>query len=337
MAIVEVAPFLFISTIHLFTTFTITFINLKPITIISRKIINESKNKILISGQDLNIIQTDLSKRQYESFDRIITAPLKDQVPIWLNKLYPVLKDDIEDLSIGVLRRIRYNIKKMEAPLKEYDLYVKAIQFLKIECEASLPTPDNIQKNFGLTKQEFTIAVDQLKSGNEDLIEKVYLAHLEKCVAIVSKKTNCSKQIAYDCTIDALLEIRIDLTKGRIRYGNLQSYFTTRALNKYFKKEQKKKIIVTQLPESIEFYDELEDTDELVEREFREMVRDAVRKLCDDCSYLLRQFYFEEIKMQDIAKEMNKTHQAVRKQASRCREKLKNHIGEKFYKQFMNH
>lgn len=310
---------------------------MKPITIASRKIISELKVKILISGEDLNIIRTDLLKRQYDSFDRVITGPIKEQVPIWLSKLYPALKDDLEDLSIGVLRRIRNNIKKMEAPFKEYDLFVKAVNFLKIECEASLPTEDNIQKNFGLTKKEFKDLVEKLKAGNEDLIEKVYLAHLEKCTAIVSRQTNCDKQTAYDSTIDALLEIRTDLIKDRIRYGNLQSYFTTRALNKYYKKEQKKKIKITELSETYEFYDDLEDRDELVEREFKGMVREAVRKLCDDCAYLLRQFYFEEKKMIEIAEQMNKSHQAVRKQASRCREKLKNHIGEKFYKQFINH
>ena len=125
----------------------------------------------------------------------------------------------------------------------------------------------------------------------------------------------------------ALLEIRADLLKERIRYGNLQSYFTTRAIKKFYKKEQKKKLLVIELSESNEFYNGLEDTDELVEQEFREIVRDAVKKLCDDCSYLLRQFYFEEIKMVEIAKQMNKSHQAVRKQATRCREKLKKHMG----------
>ncbi len=307
---------------------------MKPISI--RKTINELKDKMLISGQDVHIIQADLLKRQYDSFDKMIKAPLLEQVPVWLKKLYPSLEGDVEDLSIGVLRRIRYSIKKMEAPFKEYDLYVKAIKFLKIECEASLPTEDNIQRNFGLTKTEFQSAIIRLKNGDEYLIEKVYLAHLEKCMAIIAKQTHCGKEMAYDCTIDALLEIRIDLMKGRIRYGNLQSYFTTRAINKYYKKQQKKKIQLVQFPDAVEFYDE-EDSEELIEREFREIVRDAVKKLCDDCSYLLRQFYFEEIKMLDIAKQMNKSHQAVRKQASRCREKLKNAIGEKFYQQFINH
>jgi len=306
-------------------------------TVSIRKIIFELKDKMLISGQDVQVIQGELLKRQYESFDRMIKAPLKEQIPIWLKRLYPTLQNDSEDLNIGVLRRIRYNIKKMEGPSKEYDLYAKAVKFLKIECEASLPTEDNIQRNFGLTKTEFKDAVTRLINGDEYLIEKVYLAHLEKCMAIISKHTSCSKEVAYDCTIDALLEIRVDLMKGRIRYGNLQSYFTSRAINKFYKKEQKKKLHIVQLPETVEFYNEQEDSDELMDREFREIVRDAVKKLCGDCSYLLRQFYFEEIKMLEIAKQMNKSHQAVRKQASRCREKLKNAIGEKFYQQFINH
>ena len=303
---------------------------------IRRKLIIEIKNKILISEQDLKVIQGDLLKRDYESFDRMVRPPLKKQISIWLNKLYPNLVNDLEELSLGVLRRVRYSIKKMEQPYTEYDLLVKAEQYLKIECDASLPTPDNIQKNFGLTKIEFKEAINQLKCGDEYLIEKVYLAHFEKSMAIIINHTSCSKEMAYDATMDALLEIRTDLTKGRIRYGNLQSYFTTRAINKFYKKEQKKKLVIVQLPETMEFYDEEEDGDELIAREFKDMVRAAVKKLCDDCSYLLKQFYFEEIKLQEIAKQMNKSHQAVRKQASRCREKLKNHIGEKFYKQFIN-
>lgn len=303
----------------------------------TRKLIKALKDKNLISVEDLKTIQADLINREYESFDRFIKTPLRNQIPIWLKELYPDLEDDVEDLSLGVLRRIRNSIKKMEHPLKEYDLFVNAVKFLKIECEASLPTPENIQKNFGLTKKEFMKAIDQLKSGNEDLIEKVYLTHFEKSVAIISKQTNCNKEIAYDSTMDALLEIRNDLTKDRIRYGNLQSYFTTRAINKYYKKQQKKKISVVQLPETMEFYDEEEDSDELAKREFIEIVHEAIRNLSDECSHLLRQFYFEEKKMQKIADQMNKSHQAVRKQATRCREKLKSLIGEKFYKQFINH
>ena len=301
------------------------------------KILNALKGKILISEQDIRTIQADLLKRKYQTFERIVEAPIKKQVPIWLNQLYPKLQDDLDDLTIGVLRRVRHSIKKIDTPFKDYDLFGKAMQFLKIECEASLPTIDNIEKNFGLTKTEFKEAVNQLKLGDEYLIEKVYLAHIEKCVAIISKQTNCSKDLAYDCTIDALLEIRNDLTNGKIRYGNLQSYFTTRAISKYYKKEQKNKIVLIQLPETVEFYDEKDDRDDLIENEFKEFVRAAMKKLCGDCAYLLRQFYFEETRMMEIAKQMNKSHEAVRKQATRCREKLQNLIGEKFYKQFINH
>ena len=303
----------------------------------TRKLIKELKGKNLIDVEDLRIIQSDLIKREYESFDRFIKTPLKNQIPIWLNELYPNLNEDLEDLSIGIHRRIRFNIKKMEAPLKEYDLFVKAVRFLKIECEASLPTEENLQKNFGLTKDAFKHAQNQLKHGDEDLIEKVYLTHFEKSVAIITKQTNCSKEEAYDSTMDALLEIRIDLTKGKIRYGNLQSYFTTRAINKYYKKQQKKKIDLVQYPPSMEFYEDEEDSDELIEREFKEIVHEAIKNLGDECSYLLRQFYFEEKKLLEIANETKKSHQAVRKQATRCREKLKKLIGEKFYKQFINH
>lgn len=299
------------------------------------KIINALKDRILISGQDVRNIKTDLFKGQYELFNTMIKVPLMNHIPTWLNKLYPALHEDLDDLSIGVVRRVRHSIKKMEAPFKEYDLFDKAVQYLKIECDASLPTPENLEKNFGLTKTAFNNAVDQLNQGNEDLIKKVYLKHFEKCVATVSKQTNCGKRIAYDCTVDALLEIRSDLLKGRIRYGNLQSYFITRSFSKYYKRERKKKIEVVPFPEIIDFYNPHDDKDDLVEKEFKEIVRNAVKNLCDDCAFLLRQFYFEDANMQEIADQMNKSNEAVRKQASRCREKLKKLIGEKFYQQFL--
>lgn len=290
-----------------------------------------------ISEKDLESIHADLQAREYNSFNQLVKLPLENEMSKWLAISYPVLSSDLEDLTYGVIRRVRNTIKKMEAPFTSLDLFALAKGYLKTECEASLPTALNIENNLGLTKADFKQAVAALANGNESLIERVYLVHFEKCVSIVVKQTGCSIDLAHESTMNALLEVRSDLIKGKIRYGNLQSYFTSRAINKYFKKERKKKIVALQLTDGLEFYDDKEQKDDLVEKEFFEIVKSAIQKLCSECQYILRQFYFEELKLIDVAEQMNKSHQAVRKQTSRCRDKLKNFIGEKFYKQFIRY
>jgi len=57
----------------------------------TRKLIKALKDKNLISVEDLKTIKADLINREYESFDRFIKTPLRNQIPIWLKELYPDL------------------------------------------------------------------------------------------------------------------------------------------------------------------------------------------------------------------------------------------------------
>jgi len=303
------------------------------------KRIPKTKNieDLILANAQLQSIQSDILARNFDSFNRQIREPLESQLVTRIEEEYPGLLEDKEDLCNGAFRRIKNDVKKVDAQTASFNLSQLAFKYLIIECESTLPTERNIKNNLGLTKTAFKELINQLKAGDETIIEQVYLSHFEKCVAIVVKHSSCSKELAYECTMDALIEIRTDLQNEKISYGNLESYFTSRAMNKFYKRAKKKKIAEQPLPEGMEFYSDDLGKDSLIEKELNGLVRGAIKKLCEECQYILHLFYYQDLKMNEIGNQMNKSHEAVRKQASRCREKLKNYLGEKFYEQFSSH
>ena len=53
---------------------------------------------------------------------------------------------------------------------------------------------------------------------------------------------NCTHEEAYESTIDALYDLRKDLIRNKVMYGNLASYFNRRAALVLFKKKRKSKM-----------------------------------------------------------------------------------------------
>ncbi len=175
----------------------------------------------------------------------------------------------------------------------------------------------------------------RLQAGDEQLIERVYLNHFQRCVQFLIHRCGSNYDDAYNCTMDALLEIRKDLINERIFYGNLDYYFTKRAKGKLYKLRGRQS---KQLPkvdiEGLDFEDEERIESEMAETELRETIAEAFKKLCDDCRGILRQYYYEERTFKEIAESLKKSHAAIRKQATRCRDKLRKHLGEHFYERF---
>lgn len=295
---------------------------------------NRNIEKLIIAKSTLESIQRDLLAKSYSSFEQQIKAPIFDKLSIWLSQEFPQLLEDEIELKQGVLRRLKNDIKKNKETTIPFDLNARGHKYLLVECDASLPTEKNIKNNLGLTKAEFKKLVLRLQEGEETLIEKAYLLHFEKCVAVVAKHTSCTQALAYEAVMDALIEIRSDLQKDRIRYGNLESYFTSRAVNKFYKRNKKKKIKTGPLVEGLEFIDDTAQKDRLVEKELNQIVRQGIEKLGRECQEILHLFYYQDLKMTEIGEQLNKSHEAVRKQASRCRGKLKKYFGKDFYKQF---
>lgn len=298
-----------------------------------------TKNEITIeihalSAKELEAIQAYLKIRDISLFQQKVVAPLRLSLEYWIEKEYPSLVSEKEDILFGVFRRLKNKLVATDLSVKTFDIEQYVTEFLQIECQANLPNEANRKKNLGLDKAQFKKLVAALQQGDETLIEQVYLSHFSKCVSFLMMQHKCSKVVAYDCSMDALIEIRKDLLNGKIRYGNLGSYFTNRAVGKWYKRNRKEKASILPLNEELNFADTDQQEQKIIQRELTEIIANAMKKLCTECRFILKQFYYEDKNLNEIGTLMDKNHSAVRKQATRCREKLKKHIGENFYRQY---
>ncbi len=286
---------------------------------------------LTLTKNDLLGIQADLNAKNTDSFERLIASVSQEKLTDWIGRQYPSLLEDKADIIFGSLRRLKNVIRKTDLTASSLDLDKQLSQFAKMECELTLPTEANKKKNLGLSKVEFKAMLQDLKNGKEELIDKVYLSRFDKCINILVRNFGCSREEAYDSSIDALLEIRQDLLNDRIRYGNLETYFINRAKLKYYRRNRNKKIETVDIGEEMEFKDDSVQEESLMEGELREAIAQALSQMGEGCQDILQQFYYEEISLNEIAEKMNKTHAAVRKQASRCRDKFRQFLGEGFY------
>jgi len=295
---------------------------------------NNTIKRLSLSTEDLINIKKELKARDLFSFNQKIVNPINLTLVHWIETEYPSLILEKEDILFGVFRRLRNRLLKIDLPNGESNISTYLLEFIQIECQSIIPNEENRKKNLGLDKATFKKLLAALQSGDETLIEKVYLSHFKRCVNFLVRNNNCSKEVAYDCSIDALVEIRKDLLNNKIRYGNLGSYFTNRAVSKLYKRNKKNKLITLPILEEVDFLKEREDEDALIQKELHEILNNAMNNLCDECRFILRQFYYEEKSLHEISDHLDKNYDAIRKQASRCRIKLKKYIGEKFYRQY---
>lgn len=282
-------------------------------------------------------IQENISQKNYNSFDKNVKEPLSIELQKMLQFEYPKLVHEKSFIINGVLRRIKNDIKKYNPQEDSSNIYSKVEQYFFAECQALLPNLKNRNNNLGLTKREFDLLQIALKNGDESLIEKMYLSNMKNTIGIIIKRTQCKKEEAYQASMEALLEIRSDLLNDRIRYGNLKSYFTTRAIKIFYKSKSKKKIVQSKLTPEMEFIDDSKFEESLIERDLNRIIRKSINKLGPDCQSILKWHYYQNQKMSEIAIRLEKSHEAVRKQASRCRTTLKRILGGKFYRQFSSH
>ena len=302
---------------------------------INNRIKNMEKNIIGGIGLDeFHLIQAGLRKNDDGHFNSIIVAKTKADLSNWVEKEYPSLSEEIQDIQFNVYRRIKYWIRYKEDNL-DHNGWVNLVhKFLKQECQLAIPSEENKLKNLGLTRSEFRSLVAKLQKGDERLIETVYLANFKKSLSNLIRAYSCSYDEAYESTMDALIELRKDLIKGRIQYGNLGSYFNRRAALVLFKKRKKSKLDLISLSDEFDFHAEPITDSSMESAQIKEMISDAINKLGEECRSIIKQYYFDEVKLEKIALQFDKTHAAIRKQISRCRNKLRNYISKDFYLTF---
>lgn len=272
-----------------------------------------------INQADLIRLQAELRRKNLDAFIDIIFNPTRS---LLLNIDPLIFSDDtiVKDIIVNVFRRLKNDSRNTSFETVVDNFKQKINQYLKREIDLAMPTESNRAKNFGMTKKEFQVLVNKLKNGDEELIEKVFLKHVESCELYLKNHLGCSAFEAHDSTIDALIDIRKDLIKDKISYGNLRNYFTRRAILIFNKKGRKEK---TQPIDDLEINNDVDLERDVIDKEFNAMIRKSIEQMCGDCRNIIKRFYFDEESLKNIAGEMDKTYGSIRKKIERCRDELR--------------
>lgn len=238
---------------------------------------------------------------------------------------FPSLQQQIADILEDVYRKFEKKFEKQSISSSKKEPILK--QLTVEECQLALPTKANRKKNLGLTKAAFKNIVRQLQAGNDQLFETAFFPHVRVCTSFLMSRQKTSYEEAYDCSIDALLEIRKDLIKEKIHYENLKNYFTRRAQSKLNKKRGRSQNNIDFVDiEETEMEEERTSLDSILKKEERKIIALAIQQLCNGCRTILKKYYYEEWSLTEIATLIGKSDVATRKQATRCRDKLRERL-----------
>jgi hypothetical protein len=191
------------------------------------------------------------------------------------------------------------------------DTNQKWLEVERVEVQQS----SSPNQNFGLSKSQFDTIVYELKQGNESLFEKIFLSHFEDCTIYLKNSYKAPYEIAYDITMDTMIEFRYKLLTDKISYGNLRYLFTKMAGQLYLKSIAKDNKVKESIFESTEEIDDYED--KIL------ALKGAWAGLSPDDKKLLENFYYLDIPLNKMAEVENKSDAALRKQKQRAVDKLR--------------
>lgn len=177
------------------------------------------------------------------------------------------------------------------------------------------------KQNFGLSKEDFEKLVSDLKNGNEQMFEHIFLSHFGKALSFLMNNLKIEHNKAYDACMDTMIVFRKGLINDKYVYGNLSYLFTRMATQVYLKSRTKEHPLeearFANIPaeEPIHYLEE-----ELVALE------KAWSKLGEKCKGLLRQFYYEKVQLKKLAEQLGQNPATMRKQKERCLNTLRTNL-----------
>jgi DNA-directed RNA polymerase specialized sigma24 family protein len=176
------------------------------------------------------------------------------------------------------------------------------------------------EKNFGLTLVSFNKLVEQLKEGDETLFERIYLSQFSHCQKKLMDFDRLTEREAYDATMETIIHFRDLLLRGKLAYGNLRFLFVRIARQRYAltrkKIEKVRELTYAEMGIANRTdYCYSEATFQTMERSFSQ--------LGTECRQLLHAFYFNSRSLKEIARDENKNYPALRKQKSRCIQRMR--------------
>lgn len=231
----------------------------------------------------------------------------------WIGEAFGLNKIEISQVVI----QLKVTIGKLWEPEKsiaQADLW----QQINLFFQKDWPTiKQQMSQNFSLTPAGFQELITYLQQGDDRLFEQVFLSHFNACKRYLQNQYGATAENAHDAAMDAMLSFCERLTQGKIQYGNLRFLFTQMASHIYLRWIKKEKRYTA--------FNEIDSPEKPVvfSRELLNLLDKVWETLCEDCQQLLRDNYHNNLKLNEIAALLEKSHSAVRKQKQRCIEKLR--------------
>lgn len=179
-----------------------------------------------------------------------------------------------------------------------------------------------------MSKPNHLTVIEQLKKGDEKAIHKIYM-DCKNGFLLFANKYDLSADDVLDVYQDSIIALCENAKKGTL--DNLESSISTYlfSIGKYmiFKKlkTKNKRISIdydNQLPQVLE-----DEYQEAFDENETKLLQENFKKLGEQCQKVLRLFYYEEKKLDEIQSELNYTNKDVLKsQKSRCLKQLKDLI-----------
>lgn len=181
-----------------------------------------------------------------------------------------------------------------------------------------------MDKNFGLTQDEFNLLVEEVQKGNITYFDQIFLAHFQDCINYLTFNYTAKHEDAYDATMESLLIFHNRMKDGKLSYGNLRFLFTQIA-SQYYLRWIKKEKVKTGLSDNFD----LEESNAQLDPEDLDILGKAWQELSEKCQEMLTSFYYGGVKLNELAMDTGNSHGAIRKQKQRCMDHLRN-----LFKQF---
>ena len=180
-----------------------------------------------------------------------------------------------------------------------------------------------------MKQQELTQIIGELKNGNNRILKEILSECGQYCIDNLQRRTTCSEQDAEDILMDAILNFREKALAGKLEYlTSFRNYIYTTCYNMWLVRYEKEKSARKKQP-VVEryFYEAAEEIGEISAAEYKEEMLNisnkALEMLDEKCRTIIKYFYLQKMKMDEIAKAMGFSGAAVAKTTkSRCFKKL---------------
>lgn len=175
-----------------------------------------------------------------------------------------------------------------------------------------------------MNRIEFEMLVRKLRKGDNTLLKRVFLEYRPSCLEKLTLNLGIQKEKAEDLFMDAMIVFRDEAIQKKVKPLNIKGYLYTIAYRVYLRNEAQKKI----LRKKITFICPSEGKN-LLDEEKLEALNQAWNKMGGTCKNLLRDFYYEGIRLTELQEKYGySSYESIKTTKKRCFSRLKTFVNE---------